>query len=437
MNKWLSSMTIFSSVQWLFFIFANTIMVPISVATVFHLSPDTMAMMLRTSLIFTGLACLFQGWKGHRYPIMEGHSGLIWGVILNLGLSASSLGMGFSEIGGGIATGVLLACLVTIILVACNGISLLKAIFSPMVMTVYLFLLTFQLIFIFFKGMFPLTDQGTINVPISLFSVGMVLLVSMMKLKGNQIISNFSILIGLVFGWVCYSLLFPNEIQTLTQSGKMIFSLFPLGRPNLEFGIIGVSFFAVLMNLSNTVASISSGENLFQKTTPNKEYRSSILITTIFSMIGSGFGLVPYTPFTSSIGFLQSTRIFQREPFFIGGGLITLLGLIPLFGSFLATMPISIGNAVLFVAYLQLFGTAFNSLNGKTFNSNTIFRLAAPVLIGISLMNITPELFKNLPVLIQPFISNGLIMGVLLSIFLEKMINWTLFEKLEFENSQT
>ncbi len=24
-------------------------------------------------------------WKGHKYPLMEGHSGLLWGVMLNLG----------------------------------------------------------------------------------------------------------------------------------------------------------------------------------------------------------------------------------------------------------------------------------------------------------------------------------------------------------------
>ena len=62
-----------------------------------------------------------------------------------------------------------------------------------------------------------------------------------------------------------------------------------------------------------------------------------------------------------------------------------LMGLIPAFGDFLSTMPVTIGNAVLFVAYLQLFGTAYNSLNGTMFTSYTIFRLAGPVLFGVSL----------------------------------------------------
>jgi xanthine/uracil permease len=426
-------MTIFSSVQWLFFIFVNTVVVPISIASVFELSPDSLKMMLSSSLIFTGLACIFQGWLGHRFPIMEGHSGLLWGVILNLGLSASSMEMSLSTIGGGIVTGVILACIVTIILVFISGPEFLKSIFSPMVMTVYLFLLTFQLIFIFFKGMFPLTNDGTINIPMSLFSLAIVILVSVLKLKGKKMLSNYSILIGLIVGWIFYDILFVDKVAMITQSNHLTFTLFPLGKPNLELGIIVVTFFAVMMNLTNTVASISTSENLFKQETPTKQFRNSIFITSIFSIIGSGFGLVPFTPFSSSIGFLQSTRIFQREPFFIGGALLTLMGLVPMFGSFLATMPISVGNAVLFVAYLQLFGTAYSSLEGKIFNSNTIFRLAVPVLVGISLMNMPQAQFSNLPILIQPFITNGLIMGVLISIIFERIVNWTLFEKIELK----
>jgi xanthine/uracil permease len=427
MNKGFSVAT-FSSIQWLFFIFANTVVVPISIGTVFEVSPDTIEMMLRSSLIITGLACMSQGWLGHRFPIMEGHSGLLWGVILNLGLTATSIGMSLSTIGGGVTTGIILACLVTIVLVACNGIKLLQLIFSPMVMSVYLFLLTFQLIFIFFKGMFPLTDNGVIDLPLSINSMGIVILVILLKLKGSKHISNFSILIGLIGGWVFHDFLFLDTNPVAVETSGMTFTLFPIGKPNLEFGIIGVIFFAVVMNLSNTFASLDAAGKLLNKESPKNRYRNSIVITSIFTVIGTGFGLVPYTPFTSSIGFLQSTRILHRKPFIIGGGLLTMLGIIPVLGSFLATMPFSVGNAVLFVAYLQLFGTAFSSLNGKAFNSNTIFRLAAPVLFGISLMNISPSVFSNIPLFIQLFITNGLIMGVLISIVLEKIVNWKLYE---------
>ncbi|MEK4198874.1 uracil/xanthine transporter [Cytobacillus sp. FSL K6-0265] len=426
MKKFISSMTMVSSVQWVFFIFANTVVIPISIANAFELSSETMAMMIRASLILTGITCILQGWKGHRFPIMEGHSGLLWGIILNLGLSAQALNIGLERIGGGIVTGIILASLVTILLIACGGFSLLQAIFSPMVMTVYLFLLTFQLMFIFFEGMLKMTSTGVIDIGISLYSVVLALIVATLKMKGNQLISNFSILIGLLGGWLGYVLLFGNDGAGMTTSAP--FQLFPLGAPNLEIGIVVVTFVAVLLNLSNTFASINAAEKLLQRRAAKKEFKGSMMITSISTIIGSGFGLVPYTPFTSTIGFLQSTRIYERKPFFIGGALLTIIGIVPILGSFLSMLPVTVGNAVLFVAYMQLFGTAFSSLNGQTFNSNTIFRLAAPILIGISIMNISPAIFSELPVLVQPFLANGLIMGVIISIILEKTVNWGKYE---------
>lgn len=424
------STTLFSSVQWLFFIFANTIVVPISIGAAFHLPSDVIESTIRSSLIFTGIASVLQGWIGHKYPVMEGHSGLLWGVMLNLGLSASSFGLSYTAIGGGMATGFIAAGIVTLLLSAFNLISFLQKIFTPMVMTVYLFLLSFQLIFVFFKGMLGITSKGEISISISILSLCIVLFVSILKLKGSRIISNFSILIGIIVGWLFYSILFGSDAKEVGAASAH-FSLFPLGAPNLEIGIIAISFFAGIMNLSNTFASIKAASDLLKEEASTKQYRFSLLFTGGFTIIAALFGIVPYTPFTSSLGFLQSTQIYERKPFIYGGALLAIIGVLPPLISFLATMPVTVGNAVLFVAYLQLFGTAFSSTNGKVFTSDTIFRLAAPVLVGVSLMNIAPGTFGNLPTIVQPFLTNGLIMGVILSILLEKSINWNQFEKVK------
>lgn len=430
MKNLLSSFTVFSSIQWLFFIFANTVVVPLSIGAAFDVSPEVSRMMLSASLLFTGLACIFQGWMGHRYPLLEGHSGLLWGVMLNLGLTASSLGMSFTEIGGGLATGLLLAGGVTMLMALFGWTTILPKIFTPMVMTVYLFLLTFQLMMVFFQGMLGITDEGTMNIGVSLLSLFLVIFVSVLKIKAPKVIGNFAILIGIVVGWMLYVVLFPGSGQEAPASA-FSFGLFPLGAPNLEYGIIAVAFFAGMLNMSNTIASVQAAAELYSEKAKPGQFRNSFFFTGLFSMVASLFGLVPYTPFTSTIGFLQSTRILDKRPFFLGGMLLAVIGLLPPLTSFLVTMPMTVGNAVLFVAYLQLFGTAYGSLRGAVFNSDTIFRLAAPILLGVCLMNTSPAVFGPLPVLLQPFLTNGLIMGVLLSIVLEKVTNWEQFEDKE------
>lgn len=413
-----------ASIQWLLFIFTNTVVVPISIGAAFDLDPVQLAGVLRSSLLFTGIACILQGWLGHRLPIMEGHSGVMWGLVLNLCFSASAMGMDLIEVGGGIATGLLLAGGLILLLGITKQLSIVEKIFTPMVVAVYLFLLTFQLVLIFFEGMLKISADGTLQLPVTLFSFVIVAFVSLLKIKGSPTIGNFSILIGIGVGWILYVVLFPvdESIQHVTSSWKL--PIFPLGTPNLNVGIAGVTFLASLINMSNTIASVKAAAELLRKQVKQQMFNRSYMLGGFFSMVAACLGLVAYAPFASTIGFLESTRIFDRKPFLIGGILMTVLGIFPFLGGLLATMPVTVGNAVLFVAYLQLMGTSLKSIQGLTFNSVTIHRLALPVLVGLSILTLDPALFRGLPVMAQAIISNGFIVGVLLSILLEKLLKW-------------
>lgn len=412
-----------ASVQWLFFIFANTVVVPLSVGSAFDLPTHDIAGILRSSLIFTGIACMLQGFIGHRYPLLEGHSGVMWGLTLTLSASASSMGMSLTSIGGGIATGMLLAGFVVATLGALNLLGFIQKIFTPMVMNVFLFLLTFQLILIFFKGMLKTSADGVLDMPVSLFSIGIAIFVILLKIKGKPAIGNFSILIGMVVGWILYVLVFPSG-QSVDVESSLSFPIFPFGKPNLNVSIIAITFLASFVNLSNTIASVRAVSNLLEQKATESQLRRSYVLTGLFSIPASVLGLVSYATFASSIGFLESTRNFDRKPFLIGGGLMSLLGVIPFLGGILATLPITVGNAVLFAAYLQLLGTSLKGIKGYDFNSVTIHRLALPLLVGVCIMNVDATLFSGMPALLQPLLTNGFIMGVLLSILLEKLINW-------------
>ncbi|HIW35210.1 MAG TPA: uracil/xanthine transporter [Candidatus Paenibacillus intestinavium] len=417
--------TFFASLQWMFFIFANIVVVPISIGLAFDLPTYEVVTILRSSLIITGIACILQALIGHKYPLLEGHSGVMWALMLNLGASAPTLGLSLIDIGGGVATGMLLAGAVVILLAACGATPIIQKIFSPMVMNVFLMLLTFQLAFIFFKGMLKINDDGTLNMAITIFSVIVAIFVAILKIKGNAIIGNFSLLIGIIVGWILYALIFPAEsLLSAADGAQSSFRFFPLGKPNLQYGIIFITFLGCILNMSNTFASINAVSKLNNSSPKPKQYRNSLFLTGVYSVVASLFGLVSYAPFASSVGFLESTQIYDKKPFLIGGAIITILGIIPSLGLMLATIPITVGNAVLFVAYLQLLGTTLKGFQGHSFNSISIHRIAIPILVGVSLLATDATIFANFPSLVQPLLSNGFIVGVLLSILLETTVKW-------------
>ena len=118
---------------------------------------------------------------------------------------------------------------------------------------------------------------------------------------------------------------------------------------------------------------------------------------------------VPYALYTSSIGFLQTTRLFNRAPFIIGSVLLIVLGCVPQLASFFSTLPISVGDAVLFVAYLPLLSVY--KCVGMQFTYKSIFRIALPTLVGLAILGTPSSSFASIHGFMHAILSNGMLVG--------------------------
>src|SRR5438445_12476425 len=127
--------TALAGVQWLFFMFANIVVIPISIGQAFHLPPAVVTASLERAFIYTGIACILQGVVGHRLPLLEGPAGLWWGVILSLAASAEALGQSLQNLGGHLEAGIIISgVLVSILGVLVVGWTL-RRLFTPLVIS--------------------------------------------------------------------------------------------------------------------------------------------------------------------------------------------------------------------------------------------------------------------------------------------------------------
>jgi len=416
--------TMLAGVQWLFFMFANTVVIPISIGNAFHMTSPVVTASLERAFIYTGIACILQILIGHRLPLMEGHAGIWWGVILSLAASAQSSGQSLQAVGGSLEVGIILSGLLVGILGIVGIGWWLRRLFNPIVTGTFYFLLAAQLIQIFFKGMIGLANGTIIQPQIALLSFALVILVMALSIWGRGMVSNFALLIGIVVGWIAFRLIFPGQIQTLAAADNAFFAIFPWGQPAGDIGIILAVIFTGLISTSNTFASLEGIKTLYNAPASPTQYQRSLAITGLSSIVSGLLGLVPYAPYTSSLGFLRTTRILDRIPFIIGAALFILLGTIPVLGQLFASLPVSVGDAVLFVAYLQLFGAALSNIEQTQFTYKTIYRLATPVLFGLALLATPASAFSSVPATLRPLLQNGLVMGILLAILLEHTIRW-------------
>ncbi len=411
--------------QWFFFIFANIVIIPITIGEAFKLDDSTVIFMMQMSFIVTGLVSLLQVYFGHGRPLLEGQSGLWWGVFLSLVAIASSQGLSLVTLGGSIAVGVFISGVITILIALFKLGHLFSRLFTPAVMGVFMMLLGVTLIQIFTKGMLGLsfTDSTSeIDLPILLLSIFLVLMVSVINIKAKAAYKSYGLLVGILIGWLVYVLFFGSQPIDFKQGFN--FKLFPLGEPVWNTSIVLITVLAGLLNISNTFGALKGSESLFQVEVTEADYRRSLLVTGSGTILASLFGLVPYAPYVSSIGYLKQTEVYERLPFIIGSGLFLLIGLLPSAGAFFASLPLSVGSAVLFVAYLQLFVSSIDYFKQITINSLTVYRVAIPLFTGLVIMILPQTAFNSLPVFLQPFLSNGLLTGIILAIIFESLLDW-------------
>nr|WP_040287417.1 solute carrier family 23 protein [Sporosarcina koreensis] len=134
-----------AGVEWFFFIFANIVIIPLTVGKAFNLHQDSIFTTLQLSFVVTGMACLAQAFFGHKRAILEGQSGLWWGMVLSIVSLASSQGLSMGELGGSLTVEFLISAVLT------AGIGLLGLgpklckLFKPGVMGVFMLLFGFTL----------------------------------------------------------------------------------------------------------------------------------------------------------------------------------------------------------------------------------------------------------------------------------------------------
>lgn len=428
MDGLLKSSNWLSGLQWLFFIFTNIVVIPITVGAAFELPQEKTAGLLQLSFVITGIACIVQGLFGHKRAIMEGNSGLWWGVILTLCSTAVAQGMPLPVLGGSLTVGVIISGILTIIIGITGLGPYLAKLFNPGVMGVFMFLFGVKLIGIFLKGMLGIpfgndADSATIDLSISLLSIIIAIIVTIISIKASPSVRRYALLIGIIVGWIVYNLTFGQQ-NTVEQSGSAGIELFPLGKPAFDVGVIITAVIAGLLNTANTFGALKGTDSMYGEETTKGQYRRSFTITGIFTGIAGVLGLVPYAPYVSSIGFLSQTGVTKRLPFILGGFMFFVMGIIPPIGHFFSLLPLSIGSAVLFVSYLQLLNSSWDFFKQVKFNTLNVYRSAIPLFVGIIIMTLPLSYFDSLPDFIRPVISSGLLVGIILALILENVFKW-------------
>lgn len=415
----------FNTVQWFIFLLANAVALPIVVGSVFQLSIDEVSSLMQRTFFIVGISSFIQGWVGHKYPLADGPAGSWVSVFVILGTVAVQQGQSTIETLQILQGGLIVSAILLVILGTTGLVQKLLFLFTPLVTGSFLLILALQLSGVFMKGMIGL--QGTITKPdfgIAAISFFVFILVILLSTKGKSWIKSYVILIGIALGWGLYALLGKASPEFAATSTFIQFpEVFAWGLPKFNIGIIITAILFTFLLVSNTVAAVSAVKQVVEPEVKdlNKRLNRGVWAGGISHFLASIFSSVGIVPLPVSAGFIQLSGQKRVRPFLIACLVLSAMALIPSIVNFLSLLPGPIASAALMATFVNMIGIAFKSIVSETLDQRRLTILGITLLISFGLMFLPQSVFQELPSTLQYIVSNGLLVGTIIVIFLEQI----------------
>ncbi len=402
--------------QWVLIAIPNAVIFSALCSTALGLRPSDQIVFSQRLLITAGLTTILQSLKGHRYPILEGPSSAL---LLSFIILAPQ---GLAVIEGGLIFGSLL-------LIATGKFRWFKwfsSLFTPNVVGVILILVAFTLLpFVYpmLIGISPSHPYGELGV--CGCSLLIILFVSFLSYRLRGFIQTTSMLAGIVLGLILS--LFQGRVPFAVVRESSWLAL-----PSPSFGVWPVFSLPAILSIVctylavmiNTVGSIQAMSEIVEKEGLEGRIHRGICITGIGGLISAFLGVVGLVSVSISTGVVLVSRVASRYVLTMSGAIMIVCALVPKVWAVLTVIPSSVVSAVLFVALSSQMMAGVNViLSGKKeIGRREYFVVGLSILLGTTISSLPKPFFHLFPGTIAPVLSNGLVMGLLCSLFLEHLL---------------
>ncbi|MDX1266382.1 MAG: nucleobase:cation symporter-2 family protein [Oceanisphaera sp.] len=267
-------------------------------------------------------------------------------------------------------------------------------------------------------------DFGSMtNIGLAAMTLAMVLLLSKL---GNAAISRLSILLAMVFGTLGAWAMGLVDFSRVLEGPVFAFPTpFHFGAPVFEVAAIISMLIVVLVILVETSADILAVGDIIDTKVDSRRLGDGLRADMISSAVAPLFGSFTQSAFAQNVGLVAVTGVKSRYVVAFAGLILMTLGLMPIMGRVIATVP----TAVLGGAGIVLFGTVAASgirTLAKVNYHNNMNLIIVATSIGFGMLPIAaPSFYHHFPdwfaTIFHSGISSTAIMAILLNLLFNHM----------------
>ncbi|WP_394162788.1 nucleobase:cation symporter-2 family protein [Galactobacter valiniphilus] len=242
---------------------------------------------------------------------------------------------------------------------------------------------------------------------------------------GNAAISRLSILIAMVVGTL---VAIPLGMADFSKVGTGAIFAFPqplaFGMPVFEVGAILSMTIVVIVILTETTADILAVGEITGAKVDSKRIANGLRADMASTFVAPFFNTFTQSAFAQNVGLVAITGVKSRFVVTAGGGILVVLGLLPILGRVVAAIP----TPVLGGAGIVLFGTVaasgIRTLSKVNYDGYNLIIVGASIAFG-GIPIVKPEFYNHFPgwaaTILHSGISSAAIMAVLLNIIFNEI----------------
>ena len=265
-------------------------------------------------------------------------------------------------------------------------------------------------------------DFGSMtNIGLAAMTLAMVLLLSKL---GNAAISRLSILLAMVFGTLGAWAMGLVDFSRVLEGPIFAFPTpFHFGAPVFEVAAIISMLIVVLVILVETSADILAVGDIIDTKVDSRRLGDGLRADMISSAVAPLFGSFTQSAFAQNVGLVAVTGVKSRYVVAFAGLILMTLGLMPIMGRVIATVP----TAVLGGAGIVLFGTVAASgirTLAKVNYHNNMNLIIVATSIGFGMLPIAaPSFYHHFPDWFATIFHSGISSTAIMAILLNLLFN--------------
>ncbi|GHG51713.1 transporter [Sinomonas cellulolyticus] len=390
---------------------------PLIIGSAAGLKGPDLALLITACLFIGGLATLLQTlgvkWFGSQLPLVQGTSFASVATLLAIVNGGGGLPSVFGAVMAASVIGLLVAPFFAKII----------HFFPPVVTGVVITTIGLSLVPVAagwaLGGNAKAPDYGSpANIGLMALTLAVIMILSKL---GSGMVSRLSILLSIVIGTVIAVFLGKADFSQVLNGPVFAFpEPFHFGLPTFEPAAIISMVIVVLVILTETTADILAVAEVTGATVDSKRIANGLRADMLSSAVSPVFNGFTQSAFAQNVGLVAVTGIKSRFAVAAGGGVLVVLGLLPVLGRVVAAIPMPVLGGAGVVLFGTVAASGIRTLSKVDYKDNmNLVIVATSIAFGLVPV-VSPTFYAHFPswfqVIFDSGISSAAIMAVLLNI---------------------